>query len=162
MKKLYSYLISLFLVLLVSCTNMTDNKEDQINDSILEAKAELRQVIKAIVKDAETANIDGLKNAHLISDKFSKFGPRSFDRQNVKSTNESEAAFFGSISNFKQEVRDLKIDVFEDFAVATYYPHVSFVQDGIEKESSGRQTLVFINTKNGWKIVHEHGTPKPN
>ena len=138
-----------------------DNQNEFINDSILKSRAEIREVISSIVRDAETANIEGLMNAHLISDKFSKFGPRNFDRQNVKSTNESEAEFFGSISNFIQEARDLKIDVFDDIAIATYYPHVSFVQNGVEKKGSGRQTLVFLKTNNGWKIVHEHGTPKP-
>lgn len=161
MKNIYSLLTTLIFVLLVSCTGNMDEQDDFINDSILEARAEIRDAIKSIVKDAETADIDGLKNAHLISDKFSKFGPRSFDRQNVKSTNESEAAFFGSISNFKQEARDLKIDIFDDIAIATYYPYVSFIQDGVEKKGNGRQTLVFIKTKNGWKIIHEHGTPKP-
>ena len=161
MKNIYSLLTTLIFVLLVSCTGNMDEQDDFINDSILEARAEIRDAIKSIVKDAETADIDGLKNAHLKSDKFSKFGPRSFDRQNVKSTNESEAAFFGSISNFKQEARDLKIDIFDDIAIATYYPYVSFIQDGVEKKGNGRQTLVFIKTKNGWKIIHEHGTPKP-
>jgi ketosteroid isomerase-like protein len=56
----------------------------------------------------------------------------------LDSTNSTEAAFFGFISNFKQENRELKIDVFGDIAIATYYPHVSFVQNGEEKERSGR------------------------
>ena len=107
-----------------------------------------------------TANIEGLQAAHLDSDKFTKFGPRSFERQDVASTNASEAAFFGTISDFDQEIQDLKIDVFGDVGIATYYPHVSFVQDGVEKTGSGRQTLVFLRTADGWKIVHEHGTPK--
>jgi hypothetical protein len=101
-----------------------------------------------------------LKAAHLKSDKFTKFGPRSFDRQDLASTNQSEAAFFGSISNFRQENRELKIDVFGDMAIATYYPHVSFVQNGEVKERSGRQTLVLLKTPEGWKIVHEHGTAR--
>jgi ketosteroid isomerase-like protein len=111
------------------------------------------------VKDAETANIEGLQSVHLNSDKFTKFGPRSFNRQDVTGTNKTEAAFFGSISNYRQEVKELKIDVFGDVAIATYYPHVSFEQDGEEKSGSGRQTLVFLKTVEGWKIVHEHGTP---
>ena len=160
MKKTYSLLTSLIFVLLVSCTNNMDYQDDLINDSILKARVEIRDVIMSIVEDAETANIEGLRNAHLISDRFTKFGPRRFDRQNVKSANESESAFFSSISNFKQEVRDLKIDIFDDIAIATYYPYVSFVQDGVEKKGNGRQTLVFLKTNNGWKIIHEHGTPQ--
>ena len=134
--------------------------KDIANDQFLQRQAEVKLVIEAIVDDAMTTNIDGLQDAHLDSDKFTKFGPRSFDRQDVVNTNNSEAEFFGTISNYKQEVVDLKIDVFDDVAIATYYPHISFVQDGVEKEGSGRQTLVLLKIAKGWKIVHEHGTPK--
>jgi ketosteroid isomerase-like protein len=114
----------------------------------------------SIAKDIMAADIEGLQSAHLVSDKFTKFGPRSFDRQAVASTNASEAAFFSSVSNMNYEVKDLKIDVFGDIGIATYYPHVSFMKDGEEKKASGRQTLVFLKTENGWKIVHEHGTTR--
>jgi len=148
------------LLLLASCASGRSLELDLINDPFPEAQAELRQVVESIVKDAMTANIEGLQAAHLDSDKFTKFGPRSFQRQDVASTNASEAAFFGTISDFTQEIRDLKIDVFGDVGIATYYPHVSFVQDGVERTGSGRQTLVFLRTADGWKIVHEHGTPR--
>ena len=60
----------------------------------------------------------------MNSEKFTKFGPRRFKRQDVISTNQSEAAHFGSISNFEQDIKDLKIDVFGDIGIATYYPHL--------------------------------------
>ena len=162
MNKRYRWhtILLLAFFLLASCTSQRSLQQDLINDQFPEAQAEIREVVESIVKDAMTANIEGLQAAHLVSDKFTKFGPRAFDRQDVASTNESEAAFFGAISNFNQEVKDLKIDVFGDIGIATYYPHISFVQDGEKKEGSGRQTLVFLKTENGWKIVHEHGTPK--
>ena len=162
MKKKYRWHIILppALLLLVSCMSQKPLQQDLINDQVPEVQAERRGVVESIVQDAMTANIEGLQAAHLVSDKFTKVGPRAFDRQDVASTNESEAAFFGAISNFNQEIKDLKIDVFGDIGIATYYPHVSFVQDGEKKEGSGRQTLVFLKTENGWKIVHEHGTAK--
>ncbi len=150
----------LTLLILVSCTKEKSQQQDLIKDTFPEAQAEIHDILKSIVNDAETANIEGLQKAHLDSDKFTKFGPRNFERQDVASTNNSEEAFFGSISNYKQEVKDLKIDVFGDIAIATYYPHVAFEQNGEEKKGSGRQTLVFLKTPKGWKIVHEHGTPK--
>ena len=116
----------------------------------------------SIKRDIELSNIEGLQAIHLESEKFTKFGPRSFERQDVASTNESEAAFFSSISNAKYEARDLKIDVFGDVGIATYYPEVSFVRDGNDLEVSGRQTLVFLKTDSGWKVVHEHGTVRKN
>ena len=131
---------------------------DLIGDTFPEGQAELRAAVDAIAHDAMTANINKLQDAHLDSAKFTKFGPRSFERQDVASANASEAAFFGSISNLEYEARDLKIDVFGDVGIATYYPHVSFIQDGEVKTVDGRQTLVFLNTSDGWKIVHEHGT----
>jgi ketosteroid isomerase-like protein len=140
--------------------NGKNSSDDFINGSYPESQNEIRQVIESIIKDAETKNIEGLKAVHLNSGKFSKFGPRNFGRQNLESTNESEETFFSSIENYKQDIVDLKVDVFGDFAIATYYPQVSFVQDGQEKKGNGRQTFVFLKTDKGWKIVHEHGTPK--
>jgi len=145
---------------ITSCLSNRPDQDDVIGGAYLSEQEELTKVINAIVKDAEEVNIEGLKSAHLESVKFSKFGPRTFERQDVASTNETEAAFFGSISNYKQEVRDLKIDVFDDVAVATYYPYVSYVLNGEEIKGSGRQTFVFVHTQHGWKLVHEHGTPK--
>jgi ketosteroid isomerase-like protein len=76
----------------------------------------------------------------------------------VTSTNESEAAFFSSVSNVAYDVQELKIDVFGEIGVVTYYPHVAFVRDGQEERVVGRQTFVLLKTDGGWKIVHEHGT----
>jgi len=160
MKKNYSLLIlAIFMVIIISsCSEKKSDQPDIVNDLFPEAQSELRGVIESIVKDCETTNLEGLKAIHLASDKFTKFGPRSFERQDVKSTNESEVAHFGSISNFKEEVKDLKIDVFGDVGIATFYPHVAFEKDGVEKSGSARQTLVFLKTSEGWKIIHEHGT----
>jgi len=94
----------LFSLFLISCTTENQDQGDIINDPYTSAQAEVREAINSIVKDAEMANIDGLQAAHLHSDKFTKFGPRNFERQDVESTNKSEAAFFGSISEYKQEI----------------------------------------------------------
>ena len=151
-------IITLLFVILSSCTESKSDQRDIVNDLFSEEQSELREVVESIVMDCETANLEGLKAIHLASDKFTKFGPRSFERQGVKSTNESEVAHFGSVSNFKAEVKDLKIDVFGDVGIATYYPYVTFEKDGVEKSGSARQTLVFLKTSEGWKIIHEHGT----
>jgi len=160
MKKTYSLLIlATFMVIIISsCSEKKSDQLDIVNDLFPESQSELREVIESIVRDCETANLEGLKAIHLASDKFTKFGPRSFERQDVKSTNKSEVAHFGSISNFKMVVKDLKIDVFGDVGIATYYPHVTFEKDGMEKSGSARQTFVFLKTSEGWKIIHEHGT----
>jgi ketosteroid isomerase-like protein len=158
--------ISLFpacavLVMLVACTGQRQDVPDPINNSPPNAQNEIRKAVESIKNDIESANIAGLQGMHLASEKFTKFGPRSFDRQDVNSTNRSEAAFFSSISNARYEARDLKVDVFGDIGIATYYPEVSFTRDGESVQVSGRQTLVFLKTGSGWKLVHEHGTIRP-
>ena len=151
-------ILVLSIFLLYSCSKREN--EDLINNTFPNAQEDLHKIINSIVNDAETANLEGLKAIHLDSDKFTKFGPRNFNRQDVISTNKSEEDFFGSIVDYKQEVKDLKIDVFGNIAVATYYPFVTFIKDGEIRTASGRQTLVFLKTDDGWKIIHEHGTPK--
>ena len=155
-----SIIATLMIIFLSSCSEKKPVQADIENDLFPEAQSELREVINSIVKDSETANLEGLKAIHLASDKFTKFGPRSFERQDVESTNESELAHFSSISNFKAVVKDLKIDVFGDIGIATYYPHVTFEKDGEEITGSARQTFVFLKTSEGWKIIHEHGTKR--
>lgn len=157
MRRGTNYLFLTLMVLLVFTMFATHNSA---SSSEAQAQEEIRTAIDAIIKDAEDANLDGLASSHLNSTKFSKFGPRKFERQDLESTNASEAAFFGSIANYKQEVHDLKVDVFGDIAIATYYPHVSFERDGEQVAVTGRQTFVFIRTNDGWKLVHEHGTVK--
>ena len=146
------------LLVSVACTAERQDEQRVTHSSVPEAQAEIRAVIQSIKSDIESANIEGLQAIHLDSDKFTKFGPRSFDRQDVASTNESEATFFSSISDANYEVRGLKIDVFGDVGIATYYPEVSFVRNGKVVEVSGRQTHVFVKTDSGWKLAHEHGT----
>lgn len=158
MRKEWNWPILLIPLLLplFSCTSGVPRR-DVIGDSFPEAQAELRKVVDVLAGDAMAANIEGLQGLHLNSPKFTKFGPRSFDRQDLAGTNESEAAFFGSVSDLTYRAEDLKIDVFGDMGIVTYYPHVTFVKDGEEHEVEGRQTLVFLKTRAGWKIVHEHG-----
>jgi len=155
-----SLAFALPLLSILSCTDQDQIQLDLVNDPFPDAQAELRAVVESIAQDAMGANVTGLQAIHLASEKFTKFGPRSFERQDVESANRSEADYFTSISNLKYEFKNLKIDVFGDVGVVTYYPHVSFVQDGEQKEGSGRQSLVFLRTPDGWKIVHEHGTPR--
>ena len=153
-RRVWCHLVALILA---SCS-APPSEAELIDNPFPREQAELRKVIDGIAKDAMEANIEGLQDAHLHSEKFTKFGPRSFDRQDVAATDQSEAAFFSSIKNLDYQITELKIDVFGKIAVATYYPHVSFIKDGEEKRLTGRQTFVFLKTVEGWKLVHEHGT----
>ena len=143
MRIIRNYLIVVLLtpLFLVSCLNGKTSQQDIVISTFEEEEQELRGVISMIVRDAETANLEGLKNIHLDSDKFTKFGPRNFERQDVDKTNDSELAFFGTASSYKEKVEDLKIDVFGEVGIVTYYRVVSFEQDGEEQNVNLRQPL---------------------
>ena len=53
-----------------------------------------------------------------------------------------------------------EIDVFGDVAIMTCYNHFSYKDNGGREQRVARNTLVFLKTDDGWKIVHEHVTPK--
>jgi len=144
-----SYLILFISFVVMGCKS---------NDS-LKADEELRTVIKKIWADAVACDLEELRAIHLDSPKFSKFGPRIAERQDVKSTNETETEHFLSMRDASFELEDIKVDIFGDIAVTTFYNNYSFIKNKIRVQGKGRVTLVFLNTEAGWKIVHEHSSP---
>ena len=161
MRKISHLSVALLSACLCGCVSepAASPAPDLVHDPFSREQAELREAVEAIRRDILVKNIEGLQGAHLVSDKFTKFGPRRFERQDVVSTNESEAKFFTSISEVSYEIEGLKIDLFGEVGVVTYYPRVSFMREGQRREGVNRQTLVFLRTQHGWKLVHEHGTP---
>ena len=109
-------------------------------------------------QNAVNGNVAALRVHHLNSPKFSKLGPRRHERQTVEECNESEAAFFSSITDFRVDPKDMKVAVFGDVAVMSYFPHVTFKKDGVAMKGHGRQTIVWVKTGQGWLVAHEHGT----
>ncbi len=131
---------------------------DIVHDRFPEAEEEVRATMRKLRHDAVTGNVEALPSHHLNSPKFSKFGPRKHERQTIEETNASERAFWSSVTDVSLDTRDMKVDVFGDVAVVTYYPHVTFKIDGKMTTGDGRQTLVFVRTNDGWLVAHEHGT----
>lgn len=138
----------------------SSGKHDLAKNSFPEKQAEICAALDQLAHDAMSVNLDRLRAGHLDSDKFTKFGARAFARQNIDQCNESEAALFAKVQDLQFRFEDPKIDVFGNVAVMTCYNHVSFVLDGQPQDKVARNTLVFLRTDDGWKIVHEHVTPK--
>ncbi len=141
----------------VSTPTQAGNR-DIVHGRFPEAEEEVRAAMRKLRHDAVTGDVEALPTHHLNSPKFSKFGPRKHARQTVEETNASEKSFWASVTDVTLETRDMKVDVFGDVAVVTYYPHVTFKKDGKMTTADGRQTLVFVKTSDGWLVAHEHGT----
>ena len=143
------FLMICIIIVIMGCQSIDSSKTEK----------ELRTVIEQIWVDAVSGDLEALRATHLNSPKFSKFGPRIEERQDVKSTNETETEHVLSMSDASFELEDIKIDVFGDVAVTTFYNNYSFVKQNNRAQGKGRVTLVFLNTEEGWKIVHEHSSP---
>lgn len=127
-------------------------------EPIEELSEELKLVVLDVWNDANNRNIESLKSAHFNSPRFSKFGPRVSERQNVDETNSSESEHFSSIKDVDLKIDDLKIDIFDNVGVITFYNNYSFIKNSKSVNGKRRVTLVFYNTHDGWKIVHEHSS----
>jgi hypothetical protein len=158
MKRVVFFVAGLASVQLTGCASVAKN--DLAHYPFPEAQEEVRSALQGVFHDAKTANVEGLRARHLHSEKFTKFGTRMFERQTIEFCDRSEAGFITKIREPQWEARDLKIDVFGEVAIATFYFHNSFRVHGDFKQGIGRQTIVFVKTADGWKIVHEHRTGK--
>ena len=148
----------LFIIIFLFIVAFGCQSQDELVDASNVDK-ELHEVIKKIWVDAVAGDLDALRSTHFDSPKFSKFGPRIAERQDVKSTNESETEHVLSMSDASFNLEDIKVDIFGDIAITTFYNDYSFIKNNKKVKGRGRVTLVFINTKDGWKIVHEHSSP---
>jgi len=154
--------LPLFLIALVI---MSCNQIDKPTNSTIvlvsdaEMEKELRQVVVKVWEDANNSNIPELKAAHLNSPKFTKFGPRHAERQDVTQTNKTETEHFLSIKDATLIIEDLKIDIFDNVGIATFYNNYSFIKNDNRVQGKGRVTLAFLRTEEGWKIIHEHSSP---
>ncbi len=149
---------TLLVFQLVGCSSI--HRYDIVHYTFPDAQAELHETLQTIIKDAVAANVSGLRESHLASNKFTKFGGRKFERQDVEECNDSEASLITSLQDIKLEMKDRKIDVFGDVAIMTCFNHFSYTDDGERSRGVARNTLVFLKTDDGWKIIHEHVTPK--
>jgi hypothetical protein len=141
----------------IGCAAMA--KRDLSHDPFPEAQEESHASLAAIVTDVENANVQGLRDSHLDSAKFTKFGGKNFERMSLGPCNEREADGVTSVQDIAFEMKNRRIDVFGDVAVMTCYNHFSFREGGKRRQRIVRNTLVFLKTDKGWKIVHEHVTP---
>lgn len=158
MNRLTLSILAFTAVALVGCASTT--KHDLAHYPCPDAQVELRKVLNNILRDAETANINGLREGHLDSAKFTKFGGGSFERINFDQCIKAETANVRSREALEMEAKGVKVDVFGNVAIVTCYLHIGFQHDGQPKRRIVRNTLAFLNTEDGWKIIHEHNTPK--
>lgn len=126
-------------------------------------KKSVEAVIVAFFEAGKNKDLPRLSGFHASADRFTKFDESPpYTRQNSEEAFVHEQAAFANISDYDYKMDNLRVDLFEDVAVATFYLTYKgmFVNDysfeGSPVGSRARVTMVLARTPGGWKIAHEH------
>ena len=112
-----------------------------------------------IAKSIIDGDMDKLISYHAYSPKFTEF--KNGEPRNGGAANETyERNVFGSVTEVvKFDAQDLQIAVYGDVANLTFHSdfQLKFGEDLVVVND--QITLLFVNTIDGWKMVHEHHSP---
>ncbi len=153
--KLTFALIIIFGLLFTNCKS----KADLVNDEFPEEKEEVINTFVAIANSIKEGDVDKLISFHAYSPKFTEF-KNGEPRNGAKENEAHERNVFGSVTEVvKFEANDLKVAVYGDVANVTFQSdfQLKFGDDLVVVND--QITLLFVNTNDGWKMVHEHHSP---
>lgn len=132
---------------------------DLITPEFPEAQLEIQQTFGAIAQSIIDGDMDKLISFHAYSPKFTEF--KNGEPRNGSEANEAhERGVFGAVTEVvKFEANDLKIAVYGEVANLTFHSdfHLKFGNDLVIVND--QITLLFVKTKDRWKMVHEHHSP---
>jgi ketosteroid isomerase-like protein len=126
-------------------------------------RRDVEALIRAFYESGKTKDLTSLADFHAPREYFTKFDENPpYTRQNSDEAFMYEQAAFANISDYNYSIDDLRIDLFGDIAIATFYLSYSgmFVNDysfeGSPVRARTRVTTVLVRTSKGWKMAHEH------
>ena len=126
-------------------------------------KKDVEALIQAFFDTGKSKDLAALADFHAPRDQFTKFDENPpYTRQNSEEAFVYEQAAFANISDYNYSIDELRIDLFGDVAIATFYLSYSgmFINDysfeGSPVGSRSRVTMVLTRNVRGWKIAHEH------
>ena len=126
-------------------------------------------LIRAFFDAGRNKDLGALASFHAPGDQFTKFDENPpYTRQNSEEAFVYEQAAFANISDYTYSIDDLRIDLFGDVAIATFYLSYSgmFVNDysfeGSPVRAKTRATMALVRSSKGWRMVHEHLSRLPD
>ena len=134
-----------------------------------EEKKAVEEVIVAFFEAGKDKDLTSISGFHAGPDRFTKFDENPpYTRQNSEEAFVHEQAAFANISDYDYSIEGLRVDLFGDAAVATFYLTYRgmFVNDysfeGSPVGSRARVTMVLARENGRWKIAHEHFSRFPD
>ena len=126
-------------------------------------KKDVEAVIRAFFEAGKNKDLASLGDFHAPRESFTKFDENHpYTRQSSDEAFVYEQAAFANISDYNYAIDDLRVDMFSEAAVATFYLTYNgmFVNDysfeGSPVKGRARVTMVLTKTGRGWRIAHEH------
>jgi len=159
MKTKLSFTFIMLLGFVMSSFNLSAQSVDLINDEFPEAKQEVMETFGAIAQSIKDGDIDKLISFHAYGPKFTDFDAGA-PRRGSEANEAHERSLFGSVTEVvKFDAKDLAVAVYGDVANVTFHSdfHLKFGED--LAIVNNQITLLFVKTKDGWKLVHEHHSP---
>ena len=148
-------IIVLLGLLFTSCSKEEGQKEEEVtidlvNDEFPEAEEEVIETFVAMAQSIKDGDIEKLISYHAYSPKFTEF--KNGEPRNDAATNEAyERELFGSVTEVvafnANDLQVANVTFHSDFQLK-FGDDLVVVNDQI--------TLLFVNTSDGWKMVHEH------
>jgi ketosteroid isomerase-like protein len=132
---------------------------DIMKDAYADDQAAIGRIPQDICDAGGRKQIDRIESFHAYGAKFTKFEDDGLGRQDAAAGKKGERDAFTTVKTFGARIKELKVDVFGQVAVATFLLDYD-VDTGKEKMAGkDRCTMVFAKVGDAWKIVHEHSSP---
>jgi ketosteroid isomerase-like protein len=119
--------------------------------------------IETDVMSVISKRLDGIRNRDetvvraIVDERYSKFDDwPPFRRQEAEEALKNEFGAFKVLSNYSYELKDFKVNVFGNFAVAAFHLHYQGEISNRRFEINSRVTSVLRRQDSDWRIVHEH------
>jgi ketosteroid isomerase-like protein len=130
----------------------------------------LREVEATIYAFFEAGKNKDFSSLSLMYDDklYTKFDENPpYRRQDAKEAFVYDQAAFSNISDMSYKIEDLRIDLVENVAIATFYLSYEgmvindYSFEGSKIKSVSRVSMVLIKRDEGWKIAHSHFSKIP-
>ena len=132
------------------------------------AESQVKGLIYSIFEAGKNKDFAFLNRVHAGDKGFSKFDDNPpFRRQDSNETAMFEEAALVNISDYAYDIEDLKIDIFDNIAITTFYLSYTgifvnnYTFEGRNVAARSRVTMVLHKRERGWVIVHEHRSRFP-
>jgi len=131
-------------------------------------REDVEGAVRAFFEAGKNKDLPALADLHGPRETFTKFDENPpYTRQDSDDAFMHEQAAFANISDYHYDIEDLRVDLFGDVAVATFYLSYDgmvvndYSFEGSTVSGKARVTMVLSRTNQGWRISHEHFSRYP-